>query len=594
AGVIQERALQASFRSADVIVDFVNEMFSDLGSVRDILQIPGDAVRAWERAWRDHRVAEAIRDRIGTVRWVAVEDARRAEIGEGESDGPAEASPQDLEVLKILREVEPWKRGLSCAALKRDNKSVIALADLLQAEGIPVTVEGKANPCLDNPLGNAVMVAMRWVASPDDAIAGVMLAGSVLGSALLGGGEKAFREEALRSVASVGFADTVRGWLSRLDLRGEGFLERRGEDLLDAAAAFDADRSAGDGFGEFIAFLSGWRVQESESADVVRVMTVHQAKGLTFDMAVLSGVDTLQRDTTPGSLLLGGGDPREWGLLMPSRDLAEADEALREVRERELAAAYYGTLCTLYVGMTRSRHGLYVITKQLPDTTKAKSLTRWLRSAVGDGFEAGRADWFREVSREVVAPSSETEAVTPRSFVEPRWGTPRPVSPSGLAAMGGAGGGGSHGVEAMAFGTSVHSALADLEWVEPGFVPAFADCDENVRVALTAFFAAAEAEVFAKPAGELRLWRERTFDVVVDGTWMAGVFDRVHVWCNPDGQPVRAMIYDFKTGAPTSGDEHYERYAGQLEAYRRAGAQLLGLRLADVAAEAVIVARVTA
>lgn len=591
--VIAEEALAVSHRSVEEIIDFVNDVFSDVGSVQEPLAIPDQTVRDWERAWREHTVATRNADRRGYVRWATVEGkARSGSSDEVEDDDePLEASPQDREVLGILREVEPWNRGLSCAALKRDNRSVVALAALLQAEGIPVSVEGKANPCLDNPLGSAVIAALRWVASPDDELAGVMLAGSVLGKALLAGGREEFREGALREIAAEGFADTIRGWLGRVDLSGEAFLASRAVDLLEAAAAFDGQRAAADGVHTFLDFLDGWRVQEAESTDVVRVMTVHQAKGLTFDMTVVSGLDTISRDRLNGTLMLGGGEPAGWGMLMPKREIAEIDSVLREVRAAGMAEAYYGALCTLYVAMTRPRYGLYVVTDRLKESSKAKTLGRWLGMCLEADFEAGEANWFERLEDQRVVVTEGDGSASGGELVAPVAGTPRPVSPSRLTASGrGESGGGGLSGDALAFGNAVHAALAAVEWVESGAVPGFEDCDPEVGAALARFFVADESKVFQRPDGVVQLWRERSFDVVIDGVWMAGIFDRVHVWCDSEGRPTRAKITDFKTDS-RGGRDVGSRYAGQIEAYRRAGAQLLGLAMDVVSAEVVVVPR---
>ncbi len=591
--VIIEEALSASHRSAVEVIDFVNLMFSNVESVKEPLGVPAQTVQDWNRAWREHTVAERDVPRQGYVRWSTVEGKRRApEEGTDDEDSEdgLEASPQDREVLRILNEVEPWTRGLSCAALKRDNRSVVALASLLQAEGIPVSVEGKSNPCVDNPLGSAVVAAFRWLASPGDELAGVMLAGSVLGQTLLEEGRQAFRERSMREIAAAGFADTIRGWLGRIDLIDEPFLASRAVDLLEAAAEFDADRGSADGIHAFLDFLDGWRVQEAESSNVVRVMTVHQAKGLTFDMTVVSGLDALSRDRLSGTLALGGDDPKTWGLLMPKREIAEADEVLREAREAATAEAFYGSLCTLYVAITRPSYGLYVVTDWLKEDSKAKTLGRWLGMCVDADYEAGLADWFERVENPP-APIVEVDVAAGRGgLVVPVSGTPRPVSPSRLTSVGrGEPRGGGLGSDALEFGNAVHAALANLEWLEAGEVPNFEGCESEVRDVLAGFFVSDEARVFQRPEGLAILWKERSFDVVVDGVWVAGIFDRVHVWNDSNDQPVRAAIYDFKTDS--GGKQVGERYAGQLEAYRRAGAQLLGLELEKVSAEVVVIER---
>jgi hypothetical protein len=83
------------------------------------------------------------------------------------------------------------------------------------------------------------------------------------------------------------------------------------------------------------------------------------------------------------------------------------------------------------------------------------------------------------------------------------------------------------------------------------------------------------------------LWRERTFDVLLESGPLTGVFDRVHVALDGDGKPMGAHIIDFKTDLDADGLA--VRYAAQLDAYRQAAAVLLGITVDQVTAEAVAV-----
>jgi ATP-dependent helicase/nuclease subunit A len=82
--------------------------------------------------------------------------------------------------------------------------------------------------------------------------------------------------------------------------------------------------------------------------------------------------------------------------------------------------------------------------------------------------------------------------------------------------------------------------------------------------------------VFTKPPNPADLWRERAFDVMLEGQWVSGVFDRVVIHHSNDILPASAIIYDFKTDHGTAA-EIEERYAGQMEVYRKAVCRLLRL-----------------
>ena len=81
------------------------------------------------------------------------------------------------------------------------------------------------------------------------------------------------------------------------------------------------------------------------------------------------------------------------------------------------------------------------------------------------------------------------------------------------------------------------------------------------------------AKRLGKPKGNVQLWRERAFDVVVENELISGVFDRVHLFDN------RAEIIDFKTdrvGDEASLKQAAEKHAPQMATYRQALAKLTG------------------
>jgi ATP-dependent exoDNAse (exonuclease V) beta subunit len=180
-----------------------------------------------------------------------------------------------------------------------------------------------------------------------------------------------------------GFAALIRHWMSHIDLAGEEFLRERGERIRAVAASFDAQIRPDQGPLDFAACMETFRAQESESPGAIRLMTVHQAKGLTFDLCMISGLDEMVRDRFTGALHLGGENATRWGMLWPGREWTDADDTLRAEREKMLADAAYESLCTTYVAFTRARLGLFVFTNALKPTSKARTLDRFLSETLG-------------------------------------------------------------------------------------------------------------------------------------------------------------------------------------------------------------------
>lgn len=585
---ISKAELLQSYRSGPEIIDVVNRVFGQLEQASTALQLPAETVARWQQAWREHESAPGFAPDSSFVRWVTVQTRKRAKDDDDEDGGEIEIGPEDVAVLDILREAEPWRRGLECAVLVRNNKDGENIAAILQSEAIPVNLEGKSNPCLDNALGISLLLAFRLVAHPDDRCAHAILAGYPIGQQLLTGGEADFREMALRSIAEVGYAATCRDWIATTPLNGESFLADRALAFVEAAAEFDARRGPDDGLAQFLAFIEGRSIQRAECSGTVRVMTIHQAKGLTFDMAILTHVDKLLTDRLANSLVLGGGRPPSWGLLMPSRGLSDLDDTLRDARMSALADEAYGAVCAAYVAMTRPRHALYIVTPALGKTSVAKTFGRLLSLTLpnqSNGFESGCATWFERATILDVTqpdPSNGESLKLPGSGIS----TPRAVVPSARRlenseAPAGAGGGG------ISFGRDVHDCLSKVDWLGTN-VPAFKNCSTDAAQAVIHFFQSDQGKkIFTMPPCPPQLWREQSFDVILDGAWTSGVFDRVHVELDDHGNPVAGVIYEFKTDQMSASDLE-RKYAAQRQTYIRALSTLLRLDSKMIRCELVV------
>jgi ATP-dependent helicase/nuclease subunit A len=150
------------------------------------------------------------------------------------------------------------------------------------------------------------------------------------------------------------------------------------------------------------------------------------------------------------------------------------------------------------------------------------------------------------------------------------------------------------------FGSAVHAFLAQVAWGDeiegfssrnrkPG-----ASADDAWAEALACLRSPELASVWARPEGEFsasEVWRERAFEIVLDGVWITGIFDRVIVIKDASGRALRATVFDFKTDQVT-GEKSVAmarlRHAPQLEIYRRAVSILAGVRLKDVEAKLVL------
>jgi len=141
------------------------------------------------------------------------------------------------------------------------------------------------------------------------------------------------------------------------------------------------------------------------------------------------------------------------------------------------------------------------------------------------------------------------------------------------------------GRRAANLGTEVHALFEGIEWVD-SHIPAAADnataagspeAAAHFRTALA--FPAIQAAL-ARPSPRASAFRERSFEVVLDGRWVTGTFDRLVVDFDEAGHPLSAEIQDYKTSRIQGPDDlarNLDTYRPQMAMYRKAAARLLGL-----------------
>lgn len=74
--------------------------------------------------------------------------------------------------------------------------------------------------------------------------------------------------------------------------------------------------------------------------------------------------------------------------------------------------------------------------------------------------------------------------------------------------------------------------------------------------------------LFERAGRSVDLFREQPVDAILDGKWLSGVMDRLHLHRDTAGVVTRVEVIDFKTDALDDIGGLVERYSGQMNAYR--------------------------
>jgi ATP-dependent helicase/nuclease subunit A len=413
-----------------------------------------------------------------------------------------------------------------------------------------------------------------------------------------------------------GFAGTVRSLIQ--GLARIGVAVDRPEIRAFAGSAQTFDQGGSRDSLEFAQYIESFTARDAPPRGHVRVMTIHHSKGLGFDMVILpmlSGGSSIARASlSDGLLCQEGATPAniEWLLDAPGI-LAEHDPTLSAAAAGMAERECFEHLCVLYVAMTRARHGLYLLAPPPPAKATALHACDLVRAGlcpdntgsdetVGEVrvrvlYRNGAPNWYDKVTgakppvavvparlrgnaaavarHARVLPSREATHAEPHHaaglFRQPQPGTLR-------------------GAE---FGLALHALCAQLEWAdaEPldavvcrwrGRTAAAPDLADAVEAHFrTALRQPEIAAALRRPrAADVTLWRERSFDVILDGDWVTGAFDRVAVTRNATGKADDIEVLDFKSDHVRSDADLARTAAGyrpQLELYRRALAQAFGI-----------------
>jgi len=537
-----------SWRSCPEVLHLVNQVCGDHATLRELF---GQAAEKWQ--WQDHESAPPL-----------TRESKRGEARVEVVEGKWEERLERLDGL--LGELGVGEREMTCGILVRSNAMVKKVADELRAKGFDVIEEGRREPAKDNPVGIALAHLLKWLANPADAFAKEVLEMSPLAAGLRTrfGGHWQQVWEGLLGVASVnGFAGMVELVLEDHWAGWSDFGRRRAGDLMTALATLDAQGGATPH--EAAAWVESLEISQSPGVAAVQVMTIHKSKGLGFDVVIIPEVPN---DSLPASQHFDVAEGDGWITETPPQWARDLIPELSEAEASWAAGQRYEGFCMLYVALTRSKRGLYVLLEppaasQKPDKP---SLANWLaRSISSEGrpavvYQAGSPDWVDTVSR--TTPAAEVTALPALAAAIPRRERITPSSLKGeeyRTASDSAGG--------MLFGTEVHAVFEAVGWVDestPQLPPGPAG-----RLVADLLRLPDIRSLFERNGRTIELFREQAVDAILDDRWLSGVIDRLHLHRDSSGRVDQVVVIDFKTDACAEIGELAGKYAGQMEAYRR-------------------------
>lgn len=639
-GGIDSESLTKSYRSSQPVIDTVNRVFLGLNSNEALTKYP-NVTGIWHERFGKHTTARG--ELPGYCRLMT---GRRANENEKQRDATLDfAAGQIAEITRS----NPRR---SIGVLVRTNAAVARLIYQLRTQHQVLASEEGGSPLTDSPAVQLILSLLRIADHPGDTAARFHLATSPLAN-MIDFQQHDDSAAAVRlslslreSLLNHGYGKTIYQWAQELAVHCDARDLNRLLQLVELAYGYENDATVR--VDDFIRVVESRRVESPSAADV-RVMTLHQAKGLQFDIVVLPELDVDLKGRPP-AVVVGRDGPVEpvrrilryvsenvQSLLPDAFQQMFADWADQSVNE---------SLCLLYVALTRPIHALHMIIPPAKENERSlpKTAAGLLRRALSETplpspeqilYEHGDPTPLSNESADTAAAVGEDDVVKPvevklRAAPAQRTRGLDRRSPSGLE------GGATVDLarrlrldtsSAMARGSLFHAWFEAIEWLDDGpldetilrsIAGPLVGANFNLDAEISAFHTMLTREAIQQtlsqnayddPAtlgfaadvcaelktAELRMqvFREREFAIRDGDAVLKGAIDRLVVLYDGD-RPVAADVIDFKTDRIGDTTENslqakVKFYRPQIEAYRRTTSRLTELGSSRISARLLFV-----
>lgn len=570
--------LLASYRYSPEIATFINRVFNADAITQFLKGSRAErAAEKWSLLWGTHTSA------VKTPGFVSVQCV------EGSTKGTEDErlSPFIGPICEELLRIKPCERGITTALLVRTNREGECFAEALRHAGIPALWEGESD-IADTPVVQAFLNLLHVVEHPDDTRAWQHLRATPLLSAPTLKCPKDRSPEhhlahvikqVTNDVSRFGLARALRNYMEALDATMDSFTRTRMASLVRAAAQFEASSEPDISLSDFATFVRSFKTRTAADATVVKILTIHRAKGLGFDYVILPVIERKSMTALSNGPLFAA--DHSWVLdQSPVQAIVDKDPTLTAASDATRINSVFEQLCVFYVSMTRAKRAMSVFVSSTDhDFYFSKHVTATFTPA--PVFTIGHALWYEDSSYSAPEQAIE-ETITQHYPCHPRHvirrATPSTLPHEGICAA-------SlfdvHDSVAAERGTAIHELLSQIEWLDntPEQAILYAACQElGVDVVSPSPF----REALTRPTEGATVWRERSFEMLQDDLWTSGTIDRVVFWEQHGMQ--YAIIYDYKSNRKRQNEDPQtftsrmrESYAPQLAAYRQAIASLSGL-----------------
>lgn len=634
---VTDAPMTRSWRSSPVVIDVVNQVFDNVHQHPNLDSLQA-AVTSWQGRFETHSTHRDDLPGFATLETAPV-------VGDGEDEKSNVLMQAASRVESLVRETSSEE----IAVLVYTNAEIGPIVTELKSRGIEASEEGGVPPT-DSAAVQLLLSLCRIADHPGDTISRFHLANSPIASDLGVTGESDSRiwqrvaSQLREEFIAGGYGPTIARWAKALAAHSDFREVRRLRQVIELAYQHQSQASLRPI--DFVRFVEQQKVKLPTTARV-RIMTIHQAKGLEFDSVVLpisssakltrkqtpTIVSERRSPTEPATLVCRYANAAIQTLLPPRVNAMFAQNQRREVAE---------SLCTLYVALTRAIHSLHIVIpasssseKKFPSTIPGILRATLVGTEKLDGasihYQHGDSNWSHGLPQAdspaesgTPPPSTPALRIQLKAADRARRSLSR-TSPSHLE-------GGAHvslsqmfqaeGEAARQRGTLIHALFEQCEWYEDGapdekqlsqaaqralfpmerivvdipkhiteFKEMLAAADIHQWLRQDAYTARAQSLGITNL--QLRLYNEYPLAMRAGNELLSGFIDRLVLLC--DGDTVRgADIVDYKTDAfdatdTTEVEAKVRYYQPQLAAYAQAIARQHTLPLEAITAKLIFV-----
>ena len=624
--------LNGTRRCSPAVLEMVNEVL-DGHETRNIARFYSiNAAKTWSQNFQKQ---QAENTKLGESLWVKLEKPEDSEFEEVEAQARwiANHLKSKPEILtEKVNGIQRLKPGLTCAVLVSKNTLAAEITEVLRKQGIEATDEAKATVIKDNPVTFGLICLIQATIHPDNQFAKGTAEISPASAQIikkLGGFEKASASIAYNfsSLGAEGLINFLVSLLS-IDLKHK-FIFKRLSQLRSLAVQYDVRDSSDRDLTSFVDFIENTEMRDTADPQTVQVITIHRSKGLEYDMvympclndswhkiAELRRNDLLQKSDTEFK--------PQWLLTSPGENICKLVPELKGPMEDAKAENAYGNLCRLYVGMTRAKHRLVMISHTLPEAKEEffakpdpKILPKLegehdfaclLQSTLTDKEPAdlvsdNKDDWkakimwksdnnsedwikvrLKEEKEKADSQLVNKKLISPKKFkpiakIEKKRPseTKSDQSPKHDNSWKPTG----DEVGGKLLGSAVHSLFEKHTTNTKEFLVEInkQSKDKSSRVQTIALKLVNECltsqeivDLLDNRSADTIVWREKKAVLTHEGKMIDAVFDRVHIIPGKD-----ATIIDYKTNRDLTDDELQEKYKRQMNIYRESISRLTGI-----------------